>query len=163
MYDIIKSAEDFMYRSKTLESPTYKKSAIEAMMNTLYEKDKLSEMHSHTVSEICKKFGIHLSFSKSQIEELETAGLLHDIGKIIIPTHIIQKKSSLTKEEYFEITRNPDYSVTVLMYASENGKELPYYHGWFSFPQDFYTSLFEKKNKEGFDQYETFSQGNSPW
>jgi hypothetical protein len=56
-----------------------------------------------------------------------------------------------------DIARNclSSFKWEVILYANEKGKELPYYHGWFDFPKDFYISLFEKKNKEDFGKYET--------
>jgi hypothetical protein len=54
-----------------------------------------------------------------------------------------------------DIARNclSSFKWEVILYAKEDGKELPYYHGWFDFPNDFYSSLFEAKNKEGFGMY----------
>ncbi|SOE20847.1 hypothetical protein SAMN06298216_1327 [Spirosomataceae bacterium TFI 002] len=56
-----------------------------------------------------------------------------------------------------DIARNclSSFKWEVILYANENGTELPYYHGWFDFPQDFYISLFEKKNNDDFGNFET--------
>lgn len=45
------------------------------------------------------------------------------------------------------------YLWEVILYVNENGKTVPYAHGWFDFPHDLYAKLFERKNKISFDTY----------
>ena len=55
--EILKNAEDNMYNKKLFESPNIKMKTIYAIINTLYEKNKEEEQHSHKVSELCKSMG----------------------------------------------------------------------------------------------------------
>merc|ERR1711879_662173 len=82
-------AEDLMYREKLLEIPSMRSGAIETILVTLYEKDKNSEAHSRRVASISVKIAECLGMDRQDIAEVKTAGLLHDIGKIIIPLPII--------------------------------------------------------------------------
>jgi len=55
-----------------------------------------------------------MDFDDNAIAEITTAGLLHDIGKIIIPTSILNKKGRLTDEEYAEIKKHPEIGFRIL-------------------------------------------------
>jgi hypothetical protein len=46
------------------------------------------------------------------------------------------------------------YLWEIIVYAEENGKTLPYAHGWFNFPRDLYAELFETKNGQAFSTYQ---------
>jgi HD-GYP domain-containing protein (c-di-GMP phosphodiesterase class II) len=60
--------------------------------------------HSQRVMEYAVKAGAVLSFSPEEIETLEFAGLLHDLGKIMIDTPLLNKTDELTPKEW-EIMR----------------------------------------------------------
>ena len=47
------------------------------------------------------------------------------------------------------------YLWEVILYTKENGKTVPYSHGWFEFPHHLYAQLFEQKNGVPFDQYKS--------
>lgn len=98
--EIYRSAEDAMYREKLIEIPSMRGGAIQTILTTLYEKDKNSEIHSRSVSSISKSLAKACGLNRSDVSKVKTAGLLHDIGKIIIPVTILKKVGPLTEEEY---------------------------------------------------------------
>lgn len=114
IYEIYRSAEDLMYREKLLEIPSMRSGAIETILSTLNEKDKHSEIHSRMVSNISMQIAKHFGMDRQDIAEVKTAGLLHDIGKIIIPLPIINKKGSLTADEYAIIKNHPEIGYRIL-------------------------------------------------
>jgi len=83
MKEIIKKAEDTMYKSKLYKSPSIRRNSIDTILATLYEKDIYSEAHSRNVSRISKEIAIELGMLDKDVKEVETAGLLHDIGKAL--------------------------------------------------------------------------------
>ena len=89
-------------------------SAIEAILKTLYEKDQLSEVHSRSVSTLSERIAKYAGLSSQDVAEVKTAGLLHDIGKIIISSAIINKKGLLTKDEYTVIKSHPEIGFRIL-------------------------------------------------
>lgn len=109
-----RSAEDLMYRVKLLEIPSMRGGAIDTILNTLHEKDKSSEIHSRTVSEISGKIAKAYGMDTQEVNEVKTAGILHDIGKIIIPISIITKQGKLTHEEYNLIKGHPEIGFRIL-------------------------------------------------
>lgn len=82
-------------------------SAVRGLMNVLYEKSSREEGHSRRVSQLCIAIGTELGFSKEQNVELGKIGLLHDIGKISIPSDILNKTTPLLPWEWQEIHQHP--------------------------------------------------------
>lgn len=112
--EILRSAEDLMYREKLLEIPSMRSSAILTILNTLYEKDEESEVHSRAVSNISEKFAVACKMNRQDVAEVKTAGLLHDIGKIIIPLSIITKEGKLSIDEYSTMKTHSEIGFRIL-------------------------------------------------
>ena len=117
--DVYKKAEDNMYNHKIFESPSIHGKTINAIMKTLYEKNKSEEAHSQRVSKLCECMGEALDLSEYKIKELKTVGLLHDIGKIAIGEHILSKPGKLTDEKYKEIKRHSEIGYRILSTVNE--------------------------------------------
>ena len=117
--EVYKSAEDSMYRMKLLDVPSMRSNTIDTIIRTLYETDQYSEEHSRSVSKICEAIAIkhHLPFQ--QINEIKMAGVLHDIGKIVISKKIINKNGELTKKEYDEIKSHSEIGFRILNSSTE--------------------------------------------
>lgn len=112
--EILKNAEDNMYRDKLFESPSVRGKTIQAIIKSLHEKNKREEQHSQRVSYLCETIGIAMGRSESEVNELKTVGLLHDIGKIAIDDKILNKPGQLTVEEWNEIKRHPEIGYRIL-------------------------------------------------
>jgi diguanylate cyclase (GGDEF)-like protein/PAS domain S-box-containing protein/putative nucleotidyltransferase with HDIG domain len=112
--EVYRSAEDLMYREKLLEIPSMRSSAIETILNTLYEKDPKSETHSRTVSILSEEIAKAAGLSIQDVSEVKTAGLLHDIGKIIISSSIINKTGLLTSDEYTTMKNHSEIGFRIL-------------------------------------------------
>lgn len=77
------------------------------MLHNMREYDDVTYHHSMSVGIICNIFGKWLGFSKEDIEVLTLAGLLHDVGKVMIPDAIIKKPERLSVTEYEIIKTHP--------------------------------------------------------
>jgi diguanylate cyclase (GGDEF)-like protein/PAS domain S-box-containing protein len=117
--DVFKKAEDYMYREKLFESPSMRGKTIKAIINTLHEKNEREELHSQRVSELCKNIGKAIGLPEREIQELKTAGLLHDIGKIAIDENILNKPGKLTENEWQEIRQHPEKGYRILSTVNE--------------------------------------------
>ena len=111
---IFKSAENHMYKKKLFESPSMSGKTIKAIINTLHEKNKREEQHSHRVSKLCVAMGEALGLQEYENEELKLVGLLHDIGKIAIDEKVLNKPGKLTDDEWKEIKRHPEIGYRIL-------------------------------------------------
>lgn len=70
-------------------------------------KDRYTKMHSLRVAGISTSIGRELGLSESEIAMLRTGALLHDIGKVSLPTEILGKKGILTTRERTVIKSHP--------------------------------------------------------
>lgn len=70
------------------------------MLHGIRNYDDLTYVHSLNVSLICNIFAGWLKFTKEDTRALTLAGLLHDIGKMLVPKDIITKDGKLTEEEF---------------------------------------------------------------
>jgi len=117
--EILKSAENNMYRHKLSEGISVRNNAIKAILNTLTNKYESERIHSEKVSQLCKKMGEALGMNDEDIKELEMAGMYHDIGKISIPDAILNKPGKLTPDEFTIIKTHPEISYQILRAADE--------------------------------------------
>jgi putative nucleotidyltransferase with HDIG domain len=103
-----------MYREKLNQVPSNRSAIIDTIVATINEKDEYSEIHSKRVSIIARKIAEVMELEESKISEIQTAGLLHDIGKIIVPSHILNKTTSLTNDEYNEMKKHSEIGYRIL-------------------------------------------------
>ncbi|MDQ6749721.1 MAG: diguanylate cyclase [Actinomycetota bacterium] len=76
------------------------RSVTNALARAVDAKDSYTRSHSETVAQLCALIGKELGFQGAGLEQLQLAGLLHDVGKIGIADAILQKPSRLTAAEY---------------------------------------------------------------
>jgi putative nucleotidyltransferase with HDIG domain len=88
------------------------------LLTRLKNKDEYTSEHSLNVSIISIAFGRHLGLDQQVLNELGLCGLLHDMGKMLTPTEILNKPSSLTKEEDEIMKRHPEDGRNILMSSS---------------------------------------------
>ncbi len=88
----------------------------DVMVNILDLKmyDDYTYHHSLSVAVMSLAIGMEFKFDKNTLNELVTAALLHDIGKIAIPITILNKPARLTSEEFEVIKKHPIIAATHL-------------------------------------------------
>lgn len=69
-------------------------------------KSPFTEDHSQRVAAIARRLAESFGIRGNQLELIEIAGLLHDIGKLRVPESILEKPGKLTPEEYAAIRRH---------------------------------------------------------
>ncbi len=78
---------------------------LQSLAKALEAKDPYTAGHSGRVAKFSVKLGKFLNLSKDDMAILKQGALMHDLGKIAIPDHILNKPDKLTDEE-FDIMRN---------------------------------------------------------
>lgn len=116
---VFKRAEDYMYRRKLLESTSMRHEMIRRITQALNKNSEIEYNHSLRVSQLCEDIGRALGLNAEDIKELRVAGLLHDVGKIILPDRILNMSDDLTEEEWFEIRRHVESGYRILGSVSE--------------------------------------------
>jgi len=66
-----------------------------------------SYIHTKSAFKLIKHMGKEMKLTETEIKLLEHASLLHDAGKLEIPTKLLKKESSLTSDEYKLIMKHP--------------------------------------------------------
>ena len=98
---------------KDLRELFYK--TIKLIASALDAKDPYTHGHSLRVTMYSLILAKKLNLDETTLEEIETAGLLHDIGKIGIPQSILCKPGKLTDEEYEVMKSHPAQAEKMLM------------------------------------------------
>lgn len=70
------------------------------MLQCMRDYSDLTFVHSVNVALICHTIGTWLHLDQNDLDALTVSGLLHDIGKLLVPQEIIEKPTDLTDEEY---------------------------------------------------------------
>ena len=117
--DVIKRAEDYMYRNKSISGASLRRSNIDSILLALHEKSPREREHSNRVGELCRAIGQAMNLSEKDIDDLGLAGLMHDIGKIAITDTVLNKEGRLTTSEWVEMKRHPEIGYRILS-ASNN-------------------------------------------
>jgi putative nucleotidyltransferase with HDIG domain len=79
---------------------------LNSLVTTIEAKDPYTRQHSHRVTEYAKEIAGLLEIKEEELEMIEFAGLLHDIGKIGVRDEILTKSGKLTAEEYDAIKQH---------------------------------------------------------
>ncbi len=103
--DVMSVAEERMYRNKLMKDKSARNATITSLQRTLHEKHSETEEHTMRIKKLSLKLGNKLELTQDKLDEIELLALLHDIGKIGIPEHILMKPGKLTNEEW-EIMKN---------------------------------------------------------
>lgn len=114
MFDIVREAEESMYKAKIMESERNRKDIINAIVNTFYHKYPFEEKHAKRVSTLCQKTALALGYDQNKVEEITLAGLMHDIGKVAVSMDILKKPGSLTENEWNEVRNHAEIGYKVV-------------------------------------------------
>lgn len=79
---------------------TMRNRSVLLSMTKLRTQDEYTFQHSMNVSVYAASLATHLGMSKTEVEQIANAGLMHDIGKMMVPAEILNKPDKLTDEEY---------------------------------------------------------------
>ncbi|MBC5816432.1 MAG: diguanylate cyclase [Candidatus Eremiobacteraeota bacterium] len=85
-----------------------------ALAQAVDVRDKYTSGHSHAVSNYSLKLAKALFFGEAQLEEVRLGALLHDVGKIGTPEHILGKNGPLTDEEFAIMRNHPEDGARIL-------------------------------------------------
>jgi PAS domain S-box-containing protein len=87
---------------------------IQAMSQTLETRDPYTAGHQRRVADIARHIAIEMSLDENQVEGIFMAGMVHDVGKICIPTEILSKPGRLSPIEFDLIKTHPQIGYDIL-------------------------------------------------
>ena len=87
---------------------------IEALALAIDAKDQTAQTHIRRVQVYAAGLAKRLGMSDNEIQGVKTAALLHDIGKLAVPEHILSKPGPLTQEEFQKIRIHPQVGAEII-------------------------------------------------
>jgi polar amino acid transport system substrate-binding protein len=97
----------------------FQKELILSMIQILELHDPYTKGHSENVANISAALAEKMGYSKEGIQKIYWAGLVHDIGKILIPNSLLSKPGKLSGEEFDQLKKHPEYGAKVLESSQE--------------------------------------------
>jgi hypothetical protein len=93
---------------------TETRKTFEKISQLLDERDHYTAVHSTAVAELAVEIGQALGLAEGDIEKIDIAARVHDIGKIAVPDSILLKHGRLTSEEWAVMKRHPVTSAELI-------------------------------------------------
>ena len=87
---------------------------VETLALAIDAKDDTTAAHLRRVRIYATEVGKDLNLSALELQALEAAALLHDVGKLAVPEHIISKPGKLTPEEFEKMKVHPVVGAEIL-------------------------------------------------
>jgi PAS domain S-box-containing protein len=113
--DITKKLEA---EAKTIESLEKLRTAmggiIQAMAYTVEKRDPYTAGHQRRVADLARAIATELCLTPDEIDGIRLAGVVHDVGKIAIPSEILSKPGRLTDLEYNLVKKHPEVGYDIL-------------------------------------------------
>jgi putative nucleotidyltransferase with HDIG domain len=88
--------------------------SVRTLMTAVDAADPITRGHSYRIAKMCTRVARRLGYSESEIEKLEYAALLHDIGRTALQHDLLAKPGKLTREEHFAVRTHPRIGADML-------------------------------------------------
>ncbi|MCK5245813.1 HD-GYP domain-containing protein, partial [Candidatus Bipolaricaulota bacterium] len=77
-------------------------------------RDHYTAVHSMEVAELAVKVGLEMGLSQREIEHIDIAARVHDIGKVAVPDAILLKPGELDEDEWIKMREHPVISAELI-------------------------------------------------
>jgi HD-GYP domain-containing protein (c-di-GMP phosphodiesterase class II) len=104
--EALRLADQRMYASKASGRPSATRQSMDVLVRVLAERSAELGEHVMGVAELAGLVARELGFADHEIEDIERAGAVHDIGKIAIPDAILGKAGALDEDEWAFVRRH---------------------------------------------------------
>ncbi|MFL5959182.1 MAG: diguanylate cyclase [Gaiellaceae bacterium] len=89
-------------------------STVEALANALEANDEYTSAHARWITDLSLRVGRELGLDEPMLKRLELGALLHDIGKIGIPSDVLSKPGRLTAQERALVQTHPELGERII-------------------------------------------------
>jgi putative two-component system response regulator len=103
---------------------------LKGWVRALDARDTETELHSRRVTLLTKSVARQAGIADQDVEDVRRGALLHDIGKIAVPDHILRKPGPLTDAEWVIMRTHPKAAYDILKPIKHlaNSLDIPYCH-----------------------------------
>ncbi len=117
--EVLKKADNDMYRNKLSESRSTKNKIVENLLNTLEAKSSETKEHAVRMTKLASRLGEEINLSNSEMNRLSLLATLHDIGKTTISEGILTKPDKPTDKEWEIIKEHPERGYKIASASEE--------------------------------------------
>lgn len=109
----LRKTEEKLISIRSRDSLSFKNTIVKDLLRYLAMKNFETTKHVLRVRGLSLMLGESLGLDQEEMNTLSLAADIHDIGKVLVPEHILSKKGNLTKEEWKEIKLHPVTSFSI--------------------------------------------------
>ncbi len=119
MREVIKEAEDNLYRNKLFDTRSVRSSFVFSLEKTLWARSHETREHCYRLQKMAEGIGKELELPESELDKLKLLSALHDIGKIAVPNSILDKAGKLSPEEWQIVKKHPETGYRIALSSPE--------------------------------------------
>jgi HD-GYP domain-containing protein (c-di-GMP phosphodiesterase class II) len=116
---IMTISDNRMYQDKIKYGKIMRSQTIQMALQNINVNYEQEQIHNEKVSFYCEAIAKAMKFTEQEVKDIKTAGALHDIGKIMLPSQILNKIGKLTLEEFNLVKRHSESGYQMLKMAEE--------------------------------------------
>ena len=106
-------------QEKQRETEKFLDQVISSFAKAIDLKDTYTRGHSARVAQYSRQLAEAMGWSKERVDNLYRVALLHDVGKVVIPDEILNKRGGLTEAEYAKMKEHTDIGSAILEEISQ--------------------------------------------
>ena len=106
-------------QEKQRETEEFLDQVISSFAKAIDLKDHYTRGHSARVAQYSRQLAEAMGWSKERVDNLYRVALLHDVGKVVIPDEILNKRGGLTEAEYAKMKEHTDIGSAILEEISQ--------------------------------------------
>ena len=97
--------------------------SVQALVRAVEAKDPYTRRHSEQVAHYAVNLATAMNLPETAVQSIQTAALLHDVGKIGVPDQVLTKPGPLTEQEFEYVQRHPALGADILAKVTLFGQE----------------------------------------
>ena len=106
-------------QEKQRETEEFLDQVISSFAKAIDLKDHYTRGHSARVAQYSRQIAEAMGWSKERVDNLYRVALLHDVGKVVIPDEVLNKRGALTEAEYAKMKEHTDIGSAILEEISQ--------------------------------------------
>ena len=106
-------------QEKQRETEEFLDQVISSFAKAIDLKDHYTRGHSARVAQYSRQIAEAMGWSKERVDNLYRVALLHDVGKVVIPDDVLNKRGALTEAEYAKMKEHTDIGSAILEEISQ--------------------------------------------
>jgi HD superfamily phosphohydrolase YqeK len=89
-------------------------STVRSLIRAIEAKDAYTSGHAGRVSQIAEMIARRYGLPERKVRALRIAAIMHDVGKLVVSTRVLQKPGKLTEDEYEHMRDHPQYGCEIV-------------------------------------------------